>query len=48
MKCFDCKKEIKNVEKHCKECGVTLCESCYKNGEIGICIECEYEFDEMC
>ena len=29
----------------CKECEVTLCESCYENGERGICEECEYEFD---
>ena len=44
MKCFDCEKEIKSVEKHCEKCGVTLCESCYENGERGICEECEYEF----
>lgn len=47
-KCFDCKKDIKSVEKHCEECGVTLCESCYENGERGFCEECEYEFDGMC
>ena len=46
--CFDCEKEIKSVEKHCEECGVTLCESCYENRERGICEECEYEFDGMC
>ena len=32
----------------CKECEITLCESCYENGERGICEECEYEFDGMC
>ena len=47
-KCFDCKKDIKSVEKHCEECGVTLCEACYENGERGLCEECEYEFDGMC
>ena len=29
MKCTDCEKDIKSVEKHCEECGVMLCESCY-------------------
>ena len=48
MKCTDCEKDIKSVEKYCEECGVMLCESCYENGERGICEECEYEFDGMC
>ena len=48
MKCFDCGSEIKSVEKYCEECKVSLCKSCYENGERGICEECECEFDGMC
>ena len=35
MNCFNCNKEIKSVVNHCEECGVTLCETCYENGERG-------------
>lgn len=48
MKCFGCKKEVDEDEiKHCRECGVRLCDDCYYDGVQGICEECEWEEDEM-
>ena len=51
MKCADCGKDIKSVEKHCEECGVMLCESCYENREVMLCRDCgreitKFEFDD--
>lgn len=43
--CFDCSEEFEPLQ-CCKECGVALCERCFKQND-GICEECAYGSDGM-
>ena len=44
-KCYDCKKELDKKKFKCAECGVALCETCYRKNSSW-CDGCDEE-DEM-